>query len=156
MLSTQRKPQISNTQVQNLPLPPVHLELSNLSVMGKVVDDSLCIIRSSEQFELSLEIKFRGGSLTDFLLCAGLEIDVTYTIEGFGPASKTNIDAMSVKTIKGKYEYVALYSGTPAGAGLVPGFYKVAALVTVKCPDACCNEPVAFGYITPIVFQVYA
>jgi hypothetical protein len=156
MLPTQRTPQIADTQVQNLPIPPVSMEISSLKVAGKIADESQSIVASNESFDLSLDLKFSGGSLAHLLVCVGLDIEVTYAIEGFGPASEVNLPAMPIQTQKDKFDYTITYSGTPAMAGLIPGFYKVAALVTVKCPKNCCSEPLAFGYISPVVFQVYA
>ncbi|MFP4299710.1 MAG: hypothetical protein ACLFT0_17975 [Spirulinaceae cyanobacterium] len=147
---------IADNQVQSLPLPPVNMAISNLAVAGKTLDQSQFIIAEHEAFELSLDLEITGGSLANLLLCVGLDIEVTYAIEGFGPASEVNLQAMPIKTQKGQSKYTISYSGTPATAGLTTGFYKVAALVTVKCPQNCCGEPLAFGYISPVVFQVHA
>ncbi|MFP4007696.1 MAG: hypothetical protein ACLFV6_06765 [Spirulinaceae cyanobacterium] len=155
-MSNQPTPQITDNQIQKLPVPPVNMEISNLKVAGKVADQSQYIVAANESFDLSIDLKFSGGSLADLLVCVGLDIEVTYALEGFGPASEVNLTAPAIKTQKGQWEYTIPYSGTAAMAGLTPGFYKVAALVTVKCPKDCCGEPLAFGYISPVVFQVYA
>jgi hypothetical protein len=87
----------------------------------------------------------------------GIDLEVTFAIEGFGTAAEVNLQAAPITTECGKKSYTAKYAGmSPEMAGLTPGFYKVAALLTVKSPSCSGLGPVAFGYISDVVFQVYA
>ena len=149
--------QESATEVHKIPLPPVNLDIWELNVAG-AGGGSPYIIKQDEAMSLSLKTRFSGGTLVDLLMCVGVEISVEFAIEGFGTATEINLTAPSVKTQHGQYEYMpTLNLASPAAAGLVPGVYKAAAIVTVK-PCTPCSDlgPVAFGYITDVVFQVYA
>ncbi len=156
-LAPQRKPQITDTETTVLvPLPPVMVALSNLKVAGKG-GASPYIIKSDEAFDLTVDIDWSGGTLADLILYIGVDIDVTFAIEGFGTAAEVNLEAAPITSECSKKHYTAKYAGmSPEAAGLTPGFYKVAALLTVKSPSCSGLGPVAFGYISDVVFQVYA
>lgn len=145
------------TETHKIPLPPVNLDIWELNVEG-AGGGSPYIIKQDEEMTLSLKTRFSGGTLVDLLMCVGVEVSVEFAIEGFGTATEVNLTAPSVKTKHGRYDYMpTLTLASPAAAGLTPGVYKAAAIVTVK-PCTPCEElgPVAFGYITDVVFQVYA
>lgn len=152
-----QEPQESASEVHKLPLPPVVVKIWNLNIEGKG-GGSPYIIKDDEAFSLSLDVKFEGGPLVDLLLCTGLDIAIEFAIEGFGTATEVNLAAPVVTTSKGQDTYrPTLNLASPASVGLTPGVYKTAAVMTVK-PTGCCADigPVAFGYITDVVFQVYA
>lgn len=152
-----QEPQESSTEIHKIPLPPVNVDICNLTIEG-AGGGSPYIIKDDEEMKLSLDVRFYGGKLVDLLMCVGLEISIDFAIEGFGTATEVNLMAPSVKTKKGTFEYTPmLVLPSAASAGLVPGVYKAAAVMTVK-PCAPCADlgPVAFGYITDVVFQVYA
>ncbi|MEM9216789.1 MAG: hypothetical protein AAGD25_20870 [Cyanobacteria bacterium P01_F01_bin.150] len=149
--------QESATEVNKIPLPPVNLDIWELNVAG-AGGGSPYIIKQDEAMTLSLKTRFSGGSLVDLLMCVGVEISVEFAIEGFGTATEVNLTAPAIKTQYGQYDYMPMLSiPSPATAGLTPGVYKAAAIVTVKPCTPCADlGPVAFGYITDVVFQVYA
>lgn len=151
--------QESVAEIQKLPLPPVEAEIWNLTVQGDTTSGSPYIIKDDEAFSLSLNAKFGGGTLVDFLMCIGVEVHVEFAIEGFGTATEINLSAPIVKTQKGVYEYQPTLNipGGPKAVGLVPGVYKAAAILIVK-PATPCSQigPLMLGYITDAVFQVYA
>lgn len=149
--------QESATEVHKIPLPPVNLDIWELNVEG-AGGGSPYIIKQDEAMTLSLKTRFSGGTLVDLLMCVGVEISVDFAIEGFGAATEVNLTAPPVKTEHGRYEYMPMLNlASPTAAGLVPGVYKAAAIVTVKpCTPCEALGPVAFGYITDVVFQVYA
>lgn len=151
-----QEPQESSTEVHKIPLPPVNVKLWNLKIEGAGTG-SPYIIKDDEDFSLSIDLHFFGGKLVDLLMCVGLEISIEFAIEGFGTATEINLTAPSVKTEKGKFYYTPTLNTNAASVGLTPGVYKAAAVMTVK-PCAPCADlgPVAFGYITDVVFQVYA
>ena len=145
----------SASEVHKVPLPPVNVDIWNLNVEG-AGGGSPYIIKTDEDVTFSMAVKFYGGSLVDLLMCVGVELKVDFAIEGFGTATEVNLAAPPVKTSKGEYVYTPTLT-LPNAAGLVPGVYKAAATLTVK-PCTPCDDlgPVAFGYISDVVFQVYA
>ena len=147
----------SAAEVNKIPLPPVNLDICDLDVAG-AGGGSPYIIKDDEAMTLSLKATFSGGTLVDFLMCVGVEVSVEFAIEGFGTATEINLTAPPVKTERGVFEYTPqLVLASPAAAGLTPGVYKVAGIVTVKPCDPCADiGPMAFGYITDVIFQVYA
>jgi hypothetical protein len=156
-LAPQRLPQITDTETTvQVPLPPVIVKLSDLKVTGKGAE-SPYIIKSDEAFDLTVDIDWSGGTLVDLILYIGVDVEVTFAIEGFGTAAEVNLPAAPITTECRKRQYTAKYAGmSPEAAGLTPGFYKMAALLTVKSPECSGLGPVAFGYISDVVFQVYA
>lgn len=153
-LSPQERPE-SASEVSKIPMPPVNVDIWKLDVQG-AGGGSPYVIKTDENVTFSVAVKFYGGSLVDLLMCVGLELKVDFAIEGFGTATETNLAAPPVKTAKGEFVYTPTLS-LPNAAGLKPGVYKAAATLTVK-PCTPCDEigPVAFGYISDVVFQVYA
>ena len=152
-LRPQERPE-SATEVHKIPLPPVNVDIWNLNVAGDG-GGSPYIIKTDEYVTFSMDVKFSGGSLVDLLMCVGVELKVDFAIEGFGTATEVNLLAPSIITTKGRYVYSPTLK-LPNAADLKPGVYKAAATLTVK-PNTPCDQlgPVAFGYISDVVFQVY-
>ncbi|MGP1383906.1 MAG: hypothetical protein ACTS2F_10130 [Thainema sp.] len=146
------------TEVHKIPLPPVEVCIWDLDIAG-TGEGSQYIIKDDEAFSMSLKIKFQGGRLVDLLMCYGIQADVEFALEGFGTAAEVNLSAPPVMTSKGVFEYTATLDipAGPASVNLTPGVYKMAAALTVKPKEPCSDiGPVAFGYISDVVFQVYS
>lgn len=150
-----REIQAAATDRYRMSLPPVNLDIWKLMVTG-ASGASPYIVKRDEDMTLSLKTRFSGGTLVDMLMCVGVEISVDFSIEGFSRGTEVSLTAPVVKTEYGQYEYMpSLNLSSPIAAGLTPGIYKAAGVVTVK-PCASCADlgPVAFGYINDVVFQV--
>lgn len=156
-LKPQPEPQHGDTQVTNIPLPPVNVTLTNLKFEG-LPDGHSSIISSNETYQISVDVEFNGGSLVDLLMCVGTRIEVNFSLDGFGSAPNKNLIAPQVTTIDGEKKYTITYTGaSPAADGLTEGFYEIAALLTIKGSSACPHlKPIAFGYLGEVVFQVYS
>ncbi len=148
-------------------LGPVMFFLSNLRVGGKAglptaptqvaPAQSMYIIASGEPFEMSVDIQFNKTPLTDLILCLGTKVCVDFAIEGFGKTAVETDVEVCISTKKDEHKYTLTFSGTPVGAGLTPGFYEMAAIVTVgPTTHACSQDIFGYGYIGEMRFQVYS
>lgn len=139
-----------------VPLGPVDIALSNLAVAGKGQAPAQ-VIKSNEAFDLSLDVEFQPNPspFVDFLMSVGLTLEVTFVIEGYGTATEKQLVATSITTTGAPltYKYTPTFnSASPATEGIAPGYYKLAALLTIKGGGI----PLAVGSIGEVVFQVYA
>lgn len=142
-------------EVIRIPFPFITIELSHLLVTAGY-PGSPFIIEEDEEFKMSLNLKFSQSSFTNLLMCLGMPIDVTFAVEGFGKAEERNLQAQTIKTEEDKFEYTPTLISTPKEQGLGSGVYKVAAVVSVNSPPVCDKGPLAFGYISDTIFQVYS
>lgn len=143
-------------------LGPVFFELSNLRVGGTSTEpaapsQSPYIIGSDEQFSISVDVKFNNSPLTELLMCLGTEINVNFAFEGVGKAAaEADLEAPVKVTSKGQFEYTVTYTGTPSTSELTPGFYAIAAVVTIGPANNPCSQKVlGYGYIAKVLLQVY-
>jgi hypothetical protein len=137
-----------------VPLGPVDIALSNLQAKGQGQAPGQ-IIKSSEAFDLSIDVEFQPNPspFVDFLMSVGLTLEVTFVIEGYGTATEKSLGPVSIKTTDSVYKYTpTLNAASPATEGVTPGYYKLAALLTIKGGAI----PLAVGSIGEVVFQVYA
>ena len=142
------------------PFPPINVALSNLNIVGSgsgsTAPDQSNIIKASESFDLSVQVDFKpaGNVFLDLLLSVPLTIETSFQIEGFGTSTEANLSGVPVPTTgfpAAVYMYTPKFTGTAAGAGLVPGVYNAAVVVTIKWGVT----PIAFGFVSDVVFQVY-
>jgi hypothetical protein len=140
---------------------PVYFTLDNLLVKGKSkvpasLKQSQYIIASNEEFEISVDVEFNKSPLSTLLMCLGTMVKVTFSFEGFGKKTSEEDVEVMIKTKKGQYKYTAIYTGTPKGAKLTPGFYEASAVVQIGPVDNACSEHIlGYGYIAEERFQVY-
>lgn len=160
----EQPPQVSDTETysRNI-LGPVVFELCNLRVEGQASgtqppypEQSQYIIASDETFKASVDIKFNNSPLTKLLMCLETELHVDFAFEGIGTAPELELKATETTT-KGKFEYTLTFQGTPSSEGLKPGFYAIAAVVSVgpATKSPCDPYVYGFGYIAKALLQVY-
>ncbi|MGF1458542.1 MAG: hypothetical protein ACFBSG_05895 [Leptolyngbyaceae cyanobacterium] len=133
-------------------LGPISVALSNFKISDTAVPaGSQSIIQKPNNLELSVEVEFSPcpSPFTNFLLGLGLEIEVLFHVEGFGPAPEVDLGPATVTTNGTDCSYTV--SLNSPSTSLTAGVYKAAAVVTVKGGGV----PFATGYISDIVFQVY-
>ncbi|WP_346292197.1 hypothetical protein [Sphaerothrix gracilis] len=162
-VAPQPSPQYTATETytDNI-LGPVHFTLNDLMVGGQTApshpphpQNSPLVISRNEQFKICVTITFHDSPLTRLLLCLKMRLTVIFALEGFGTATETEVTVVE-STEKDKLSYVVCYEGTPQGAGLTPGFYKIASVVQVGPVDnECSHEILGFGFISEVLLQVY-
>jgi hypothetical protein len=131
--------------------------LSNLAVggtgAGSANPDNTSIIKASETFSMSVQVDFApaGNVFLDLLLGVPLTVETSFQVEGFGTSTEANLAGIPANTTSGNYTYTPTFTGTATGAGLSPGVYQVAVVVTIKWGAT----PIAFGFVSDKFFQIY-
>ncbi|MBT9316736.1 hypothetical protein [Leptothoe spongobia] len=147
-------------------LGPAFFEMNGLTVAGtsdatKIGLDvapanSPYIVADSEQFSVSLTVKFNKSPLTSLLMCLGTEVHVRFAFEGIGGAAAEEDVEVYITTVKDTYEYELKWTGTPNNAQLTPGLYGVAAVAQVGPVKHECSQPIiGYGYLAGRLLQVY-
>ncbi|MEO0535907.1 MAG: hypothetical protein AAF215_18790 [Cyanobacteria bacterium P01_A01_bin.123] len=168
MFNPQPQNQFSATETESTNiLGPVVFKLSNLLVAGQAglpalptqiaPGQSPYIVSTQERIQISVDIAFNDTPLTQLLLCLGTRLKVRFSLEGIG-GQATEVDLeVSETTRQGIANYTLTFEGTPESAGLTPGLYAIAAVVSIGPVDhACAQDVFGYGYIVGQLLQVYA
>jgi hypothetical protein len=151
---------LSETYSKNI-MGPVYFELYDLNVAGASMDpaapaQSQYIVATNESYTTSLKIRFNNSPLTRLLLCLGVQVNVTFALEGIGAGAVDKDLITSITTSKDVFEYMVSYTGTPDTDGLKPGFYEITGVVTIgPAAHPCAQYLFGAGYISKVLLQVY-
>ncbi len=117
------------------------------------------IVASDEDFILSVIVEFTPSPLAKTLMCLGVPVAITFSLEGYG-AKTAELDlTYNFTTVAGQYAYKAELR-TKANATnpiMTPGLYEIAAVAEIGGRIRECPAPIwGHGYVEEALLEVYA
>jgi hypothetical protein len=135
------------------------LQVNGTSAKGACPSNSPYIVAQDEEFVLSVIIEFKKNPLTQTLMCLGVPVTITYSLEGFG-AKAAELDlAYSFTSVADKYVYKAELKTTALDTNpiMTPGLYEIAAVAEIGGKIGNCAAPIwGHGYVQEALLEVYA
>lgn len=143
---------------------PLQFSLYDLQVNGTSTKDacpsnSPYIVASNEDFILSVIVKFEKNPLSQTLMCLGVPVTITFSLEGYG-AKTAELDlSASLITQPGQFIYPVQLRTKAQDTNpiMTPGLYEIAAVAEIGGKIGNCDAPIwGHGYVEEALLEVYA
>jgi hypothetical protein len=135
------------------------LQVNGLSTKAACPSNSPYIVAQDEEFILSVIIEFKKNPLTQTLMCLGVPVAITYSLEGFG-AKAAELDLVyNFTTVANQYIYKAELKTRAIDTDpiMTPGLYEIAAVAEIGGKIGNCAAPIwGHGYVQEALLEVYA
>jgi hypothetical protein len=143
---------------------PLEFKLYDLQVNGTskkaaCPSNSPYIIAADEDFILSVIVEFTPSPLAQTLMCLGVPVTITFSLEGYGSrTAELDLD-YSFKTYAGEYKYLVQLQTKAIDTNpiMTPGLYEIAAVAEIGGKIGNCPAPIwGHGYVEEALLEVYA
>ncbi len=143
---------------------PLEFKLYDLQVNGTskkaaCPSNSPYIVAADEDFILSVIVEFTPSPLAKTLMCLGVPVTITFSLEGFG-AQTAELDLKyDFTTTAGKFVYkVELQTkAIDTNPIMTPGLYEIAAVAEIGGRIGNCPAPIwGHGYVQEALLEIYA
>lgn len=143
---------------------PMEFKLYDLQVNGTSSTpaspaNSPYIVASDEEFILSAIVEFTPTPLAKTLMCLGVPVTVTFSLEGYGAqAVELDLDySFTTKVNQFKYLVQLKTKATDTNPKMAAGLYQIAAIAQIGGKVGNCPAPIwGHGYVDQALLQVYA
>lgn len=135
------------------------LQVNGTSKLRACPANSPYIVAADEDFILSVIVEFTPSPLAKTLMCLGVPVTITFSLEGFG-AQTAELDLKhSFTTVANKFVYkVELQTkAEETNPVMTPGLYEIAAIAEIGGRIGNCAAPIwGHGYVQEALLEIYA
>ncbi len=160
-----QRPEVSDTE--SFPrtfVCPLEFKLYDLQVNGTskkaaCPSNSPFIVASDEDVIYSVIVEFTPSPLAKTLMCLGIPVGITFSLEGYGAkAAELDLD-YNFTTYANVYKYRAEIKVKPNATTpkMTPGLYQIAAVARIGGKVGNCPSNIwGHGYVDQALLEVYA